>query len=55
MGLRGRRGGRVRLGRVWCIRGWISIWLNDGMSAVFVSESVGEARIGLWAGFEACK
>lgn len=38
MVLRGRRGGRVRLGRVWCIRGWIFIWLNDCMSAIVESE-----------------
>ena len=39
MGLRGRRGGRVRLGRVWCISGGIFIWLNDCMSAVVVRET----------------
>ena len=47
MGLRGRKGGRVRLGRIWYIRGWIYIWLNDGMVTVFVSESVWKATIGL--------
>ena len=48
MGLRGRRVGRVRLGRVWCISGWDFVWINDYMSGIIVSESVWEVTIGLW-------
>ena len=51
MGLRGRRGGRVRLERVWCISELIYIWVYDCMSAIVVSENICKATTGLWVEF----